>query len=326
VTWPRIVLAPLAGGPSTPELAAAVANAGGLGFVAAGYLSADEFAARLARARQLTDGPLGANVFVLRDVRIDQEALVSYARELEPEAAAAGVELGEPRFDDDELAAKLEAATDLDVLSTTFGCPPKEAVVRLQGAGTSVWATVTTTEEARAAQEAGVDALVVQGAEAGGHRGSWDDTDGHALPLLELLASVRTAVDLPLVATGGLADRTAVRAAIEAGAAAAQIGSAFLLAHEAGTSAPHRRALTKGGETAMTRAFTGRLARGIVNEFMSAHPNAPSAYPYVHHLTAPLRAAARAAGDEQRINLWAGVNYAAARALPAAEIVDQLRA
>jgi nitronate monooxygenase len=326
VTWPRIVLAPLAGGPSTPELAAAVTNAGGLGFVAAGYLSADELAARLARARELTDGPLGVNVFVLRDVPVDQEALASYVRELEPEAAAAGVELGEPHFDDDELAAKLEAATGTDVLSTTFGCLPQDVVVRLQRAGTSVWATVTTTDEARAAQEAGVDALVVQGAEAGGHRGSWEDTDEPALPLVDLLASTRTVVDLPLVATGGIADRAGVRAVIEAGAEAAQVGSAFLLADEAGTSAPHRLALTKGGETAMTRAFTGRLARGIVNEFMSAHPNAPSAYPYVHHLTAPLRAAARAAGDEQRINLWAGVNYAAARALPAAEIVDRLRA
>ncbi|NUR75475.1 MAG: hypothetical protein HOQ28_04210, partial [Thermoleophilia bacterium] len=107
---PRIVLAPLAGGPSTPQLAAAVSNAGGLGFVAAGYLSAAEFAARLARTRELTDGPLGANVFVLREAPVDEAALAAYARELEREAAALGVELGDARFDDDELAAKLEAA------------------------------------------------------------------------------------------------------------------------------------------------------------------------------------------------------------------------
>jgi nitronate monooxygenase len=106
---------------------------------------------------------------------------------------------------------------------------------------------------------------------------------------------------------------------------AAQVGTAFLLAPEAGTSVPHRRALTKGGETAFTRAFTGRSARGIVNRFMIEHPNAPSAYPHIQHLTAPLRAAAREAGDADGINLWAGVNFARAEELPASAIVEKLR-
>src|SRR4051812_27188627 len=127
---PRIVLAPLAGGPSTPELAAAVSNAGGLGFVAAGYLSPDEFAGRLERARALTDGPLAVNVFVLREEPIDASALAAYAHELEAEAAPYGVVLGDPHFDDDALAGKLEVATGVDVLSTTFGCLPSEAGAR----------------------------------------------------------------------------------------------------------------------------------------------------------------------------------------------------
>ena len=320
------MLAPLAGGPSTPQLAAAVSNAGGLGFVAAGYLSAAEFAARLARTRELTDGPLGANVFVLREAPVDEAALAAYARELEREAAALGVELGDARFDDDELAAKLEAAAGIDVVCTTFGCLAAAAAERLQAAGTRVWATVTSAHEARAARAAGADALVVQGAEAGGHQGSWTDTDDSPRPLAELLREVRESVELPLVAAGGIGARADVVAALEAGAAAVQAGTAFLLATEAGTSAPHRRAVAAGGETAITRAFTGRRARGIVNEFMRAHPRAPSAYPHVHYLTAPLRAAARAAGDEQRINLWAGVNVAGAEAEPAAEIVRGLRA
>ena len=320
---PPIVLAPLAGGPATPELTAAVSNAGGLGFLAAGYLSPDVFAERLRRTRELTPKQIGVNVFVLEDVGVDDDALAAYARELEPEARERGVRLGEPRFDDDWLDEKLDVIVraDVDVVSTTFGCLTAETVARLQASGTRVWATVTAAHEARAARDAGVDALVVQGAEAGGHRGAWRD-DGERTPLLELLASID--VGLPLVATGGIVDRDGVAAVLAAGAEAAQVGTAFLLCPEAGTSEPQRRAMRNGGETAFTRAFTGRSARGIVNRFMLEHADAPSAYPHIHHLTAPLRTAARAVGDADGFNLWAGVNFSRADELPAAEIVAKL--
>jgi nitronate monooxygenase len=322
---PTVVLAPLAGGPSTPELAAAVSNAGGLGFLAAGYLTPAGFSERLRRTRELTSEPIGVNVFVLDEVAVDDVAVAAYARALEAEAQARDVQLGEPRFDDDRLDEKLDVIVraDVDVVSTTFGCLPAETVARLQESGTRVWATVTAPHEARAARDAGVDALVVQGAEAGGHRGAWRD-EGEATPLLELLAAID--VRLPLVATGGIVDRDGVAMALAAGAQAAQIGTAFLLCPEAGTSEPHRRALRNGGDTAFTRSFTGRSARGIVNRFMVEHPDAPAAYPHIHHLTAPLRAAARAAGDADGINLWAGVNFARAEERPAAEIVAKLRA
>ena len=140
--------------------------------------------------------------------------------------------------------------------------------------------------------------------------------------MLDLLRSID--VPRPLIAAGGIADAVLARAAIAAGAAAVQAGTAFLLCPEAGTSAPHREAIAAGGKTAMTRAFTGRRARGIVNEFMRAHPDAPRAYPHVHHLTAPLRAAARAAGDAERINLWAGTGFHRTQARAAAEIVAAL--
>jgi nitronate monooxygenase len=327
VEIPPIVLAPLSGGPSTPELAAAVSNAGGLGFVAGGYLGAAELDKRLRATRALTGGPVGANLFVLREEPVDGAALDAYARELEPEAAARGVQLGDPHFDDDDLAAKLDvvAAARPEIVSTTFGCLTPDEIGRLRRAGTQVWATVTTVDEARLARCAGVDALVVQGAEAGGHRGSWRDVDDDDLPLLELLARVRDELELPLVATGGIATRDGVLAALAAGAEAVQVGTAFLLAPEAGTSELHRRALASPGETAITRAFTGRRARGIVNRFMRDHPGAPAAYPHVHHLTGPLRAAARAAGDAGAINLWAGTRFALALELPAAEIVALLR-
>lgn len=322
---PPVVLAPLAGGPSTPELAAAVANAGGLGFLGAGYLTPDTLADHVRRARELTRGLLGVNVFVLAETPVDEDAIARYAAELEPEAQAHGAHLGAPRFDDDRLAEKLEVVLGepIDVLSTTFGCLPAPLVERAQRSGASVWATVTSAGEARAAAAAGVDALVVQGAEAGGHRGSWVD-EGDALPLVAALREIRTAVDLPLVAAGGIAGEAGADEARSAGAVAVQAGTAFLLADEAGTSAPHRSALAAGGETAFTRAFTGRTARGIVNGFMRRHPSAPSAYPHVHHVTAPLRAAARAAGDADRINLWAGTSFAQAQVVPAAEIVASL--
>lgn len=318
-----VVLAPLAGGPSTPELAAAVSNAGGLGFLAAGYLAPEELAARLRRTRELTSRPVGVNVFVLEKQPFDEAAVAAYAAELAGEGP-----LGEPHFDDDALAEKLEllVAEPPAVVSLTFGCLPAAEMARLRRAGSEVWATVTTAAEARAAAEAGADALVCQGAEAGGHRGSWDDADGPDLAVADLLAAVGVDVSLPLVAAGGVMDARAVGSALAAGAAAVQCGSAFLLSPEAGTAAPHRAALARSGETAVTRAFTGRRARGIVNAFMRAHPDAPAAYPYVHHLTAPLRAAARAAGDAERINLWAGTGFAAARPEPAADVVARLAA
>lgn len=313
---PQVVLAPLAGGPSTPELAAAVANAGGLGIVAAGYLSADDLDARLRRARELTDGPLGVNLFVLCEQPIDDEAVARYADELRAE----GYELGEPHFDDDALEEKIDVvlAAEVDVISTTFGPPPRRL---LEHAKVPVWATISSPTDA----DVEADVLVVQGSEAGGHRGAFDDADESDLPLFDLLEQVRARTGRPLVATGGIVDRPAVEAALATGAVAVQAGTAFLLCPEAGTSAPHRAALRAGGETAMTRAFTGRRARGIVNEFVRDHPHAPSAYPHVHHLTAPLRAAARAAGDAERINLWAGTSFGLAREAPAAEVVASLR-
>jgi nitronate monooxygenase len=325
VEIPPVVLAPLAGGPSTPELAAAVANAGGLGFLGGAYLRVEAVAEQIQRTRELTRGLVGVNVFVLPETPVDEDAVRRYAKELEPEAQVHAVTLGAPHFDDDGLAAKIDlvVAERVDVLSTTFGCLPADAIERLRRSGTAVWATVTSVAEARTAVAAGVDALVVQGAEAGGHRGSWKDA-GEALPLAVLLADIRSAVDVPLVATGGIADAGDVEAVRAAGAAAAQAGTAFLLADEAGTSEPHRRALAAGGETAFTRSFTGRTGRGIVNGFMDRHPSAPSAYPHVHYLTAPLRAAARAAGDADRINLWAGVAFEHTQAAPAAEIVAAL--
>jgi len=325
-----IVLAPLGGGPSTPELAAAVTRAGGLGFLAAGYLEASDLATRLEAARGLTAGPLGVNVFVPGVRPSDPSSYKAYVDRFRDWAQAAGVAVGDPRYDDDDWAAKidlLESAV-VEVVSFTFGCPPREAVERLRSAGSEVWITVTSPQEAVTAAQAGADALVVQGAEAGGHRASF--VDGPDIPLIGVLALldlVRSAAPLPLVASGGIATGGALAAVLCAGARAAQIGTAFMLAPEAGTSAAHRAAIAGDQPTVLTRAFTGRLARGIRNDFIvEFEAHAPLAYPEIHHLTAPMRRRAREEGDAGAINLWAGQAHQLARELPAAQIVRELTA
>jgi len=325
-----IVLAPLAGGPSTPELTAAVSDAGGFGFLATGYLSAEDTRGRLGRLRSLTDRPFGVNLFVPGEPTPPHE-YESYARRLRSAAQATGAPVGKPRFDDDDdWTAKLEllASEPPGVVSFTFGCPPSATVDALHEAGSDVWVTVTNADEAEEAASASADALVVQGAEAGGHRGSFVDgpgVQGHGL--LASLQLVGARVDVPLVASGGIATGAAIAAVLCAGASAAQLGTAFLLCPEAGTPEVLREALPTPAPTDLTRAFTGRLARGIRNRFMAEHgEGAPTAYPEIHHLTAPLRAAARAAGDPNQVNLWAGEAHELAQAVPAAELVRQLGA
>jgi nitronate monooxygenase len=322
-----IVQAPMGGGPSTPALAAAVSAAGGLGFLAAGYRTPEAAREDIREVRMRTSRPFGANVFVPSPPSDVAERVERYAQGLRAEAERYGVGLGDPRHDDDGWRDKLTLLVEerVAVVSFTFGCPEAALVDELHRAGSAVWVTVTTATEAAIAARAGADALIVQGVEAGGHRGSFDDRAPGDLGLLALLQLVADTVDLPLVAAGGLAHGRALAAVLAAGADAAAFGTAFMLTPEAGTSPAHRAALAGDAGTALTRAFTGRTARGLVNRFMREHDaHAPSAYPEVHHLTAPLRAAARDGGDPDGFHLWAGQAYRLAEELPAAELVERL--
>jgi nitronate monooxygenase len=325
-----IVLAPLAGGPSTPALTAAVSRAGGFGFLAAGYRSAAALREDLAAVRKQTRAAFGVNLFVPSEAAVDADALAAYAERLRGEAARYGVDVGEPRADDDAWTAKLALLREQPaaVVSFTFGCPPAAVVADLHAAGSEAWVTVTSPAEARIARDAGTDVLVCQGAEAGGHRASFEDRDdAEAFGILALLRVVAAEVDLPLVAAGGIADGAAVAAVLAAGAAAAQVGTGFLRAAEAGTNPAHRAALAAETPTATTRAFSGRQARGLRNRFLVEHSAAaPAAYPHVHHATSPIRAAARERGDADGFNLWAGQAHRLAREAPAAEIVASLAA
>ena len=323
-----VVQAPMAGGPSTPSLAAAVSSAGGLGFLAAGYKTPAAVLADITATRDLTQQPFGVNVFAPSGRPADPNTVDRYANRLRDQAAALGVVLGDPRFDDDHYQRKVELLEQYRtaVVSFTFGCPAPSVVQRLQQVGTSVWVTVTDPQEAVQAAAAGADALVVQGVEAGGHRGTCADSDSHEdYGILTLISLINARVDLPLIAAGGIATGSALAGVLAAGAAAAAIGTAFLRCPEAGTTAPHRNAVTQPRPTGLTRAFSGRLARGLINTFQADHTAAaPIAYPELHHLTTPLRAQARENGNAEQVNLWAGQAHELAKDLPAGQLAVEL--
>jgi nitronate monooxygenase len=330
-----IIAAPMAGGPSTPELAAAVSDAGGLGFVAAGYLTADAFDDQLSAVEALTDRPYGVNLFLPSPRTEDLTAIGAYRHRLEPLAERLGTTPGEPRWEDDGIEAKVSVLVRHRpaVVSFTFDRPDPELCQRIRReTGALLVATITSAEEARLAHENGVDLLAAQGAEAGGHRGIVRDdfsldAGAPTIGLLDLLDAVRAVTDLPLIAAGGIASGADIAAALRHGAIAAALGTAFLCCPEAGTSPSYRRALLEVpfSETTFTRAFTGRPARALVNRFVREHhEGAPAGYPEVHHLTRPIRAAASAAGDLDNMHLWAGTRWRDVTQEPAADLVARL--
>lgn len=328
-----IVQAPMAGGVSVPRLAAAVSEAGGLGFLAAGYKTADGLYQEIKQLRSLTARPFGVNVFMPQPEYAESGAVELYANQLAGEAAWYDTELGDPDSGrDDGFEAKLAVLLDnpVRVVSFHFGVPDREVVDALRRAGTLTLVTATTPEEARAVERAGADAVIAQGVEAGGHQGTHRDlpeNDGAGLGLLSLVAQIGEAVDLPVVAAGGIMRGGQIAAVLAAGAAAAQLGTAFLATAESGAHALHKQALTNPlfARTELTRAFSGRPARALVNRFLREHgPYAPAAYPEVHHLTSPLRKAAARADDAQGMALWAGQGHRMARAMPAGDLVRVL--
>ncbi|WP_219816099.1 nitronate monooxygenase [Arthrobacter sp. B1805] len=324
-----IVGAPMAGGPSTPELVAAVSTAGGLGFLAGGYKSPQQLADQITATRARTRGPIGVNLFVVAANDVDENELETYRQELQQYADRYGVDVGEPIWDDDALRGKLDVVRDLrpDVVSFTFDCPDADVLHELNALGIHTAVTVTTADEALTAADRGARFLIVQGPDAGGHRATFDPAAEPGIePLPEVIGAIRNAVDLPLIAGGGISTRDQVRAILETGAAAVQVGTALLLADEAGTNRAHRSALQDPAftETKVTRAFTGRPARGLRNRFMDRHDPGSHAYPQIHSMTAPIRAAAAANNDLQALHLWAGTGYRATRTGPAADIVADL--
>jgi nitronate monooxygenase len=327
-----IVQAPMAGGGSTPELAAAVSGAGGLGFLAGGYLTVEALGDQIRALRERTGRPFGVNLLVPGNPAADAAALAGYRDRLAVEATRYGVALGTPAADDDGWAGKLALMRQaaVAVVSFTFGCPHRDVIAQLKRHGIDVVVTVTSAEEAAHAVACGADVICVQGPEAGGHRATFDNADRPGdVGLLPLLRQIAAVVDVPMVAAGGLAHGRDVAGVLAAGATAAQLGTVFLACPESGADPLHKAALADPSYsgTAVTRAFSGRPARGLANRFLVDHSGAaPAAYPHVHHMTRPLRAAAAQAGDPAAMSLWAGQGHRLATAIPAADLARSLAA
>jgi nitronate monooxygenase len=320
--WMRhpVIVAPMAGGPSTPELVIAAADAGAVGFLAA----------EIAAVRAGTTGRFGVNVFLPGIPSTDAASIDAYVSSLTAHAEAVGAALGEAIWDDDHLDEKIAIllADPPALVSFTFGCPPTELIAALSDAGCQVVVTVTDPVEAAIAAAAGAHVLCVQGSEAGGHRGTFanDSATGEGHSLLPLMAEVAVVTDLPQIAAGGIVDPGQVEAALAAGAVAVQCGTAFLRCRESGANPLYKDALVdpRYTTTGMTRAFSGRWARGLVNRFMLENGDVPAAYPEINNATRSLRAAAAAQGDTERMSLWAGQGYATAHDWPASEIIEWL--
>jgi nitronate monooxygenase len=331
-----IVQAPMAGGPDTPALAAAVSAAGGLGSLGCAYLSAAKIEAAAADVRARTDRPFALNLFVRAGEPAAEAAaaarvapvLDAFRRELGlapgmPPARAPSVEPYAA-----QLAAVMRARPA--VFSFTFGVPSREELDALRAAGIVTVGTATTLAEGEALERAGVDAICAQGAEAGGHRGTFLGRFEDALVgTMALARQLVRAVRVPVLAAGGIMDGAGIRAALALGAAGAQLGTAFLDCPEAGTPAAHRRALSSEAArvTSITRAFSGRPARGIRNRFVEAFERVePAGFPEQQQLTAEVRAAAAKAERADLMQLWAGQAAPLIRALSAAALVETLAA
>jgi NAD(P)H-dependent flavin oxidoreductase YrpB (nitropropane dioxygenase family) len=325
-----LVSAPMAGGPGGTRLALAAARAGAMGFLAGGYRTPDALAEEI---RAMTGGPapFGVNLFAPRPAPVRPPDYRAYADRIRDDLGRYdAAPPADPIEDDDGWAAKIEVlcAWPAPVVSFTFGLPDAAGLARLRHTGAQLWQSVTTAAEARAAADAGLDAVVVQAPAAGGHSATFDPARPLVeVPLAELVARVRHAVALPIVAAGGVADADDVLAAVRAGADLVVAGTALLRSPEAGTSAIHRAALADPARTGtvVTRAFTGRPARALPNGFIARHdPYAPIGYPAVHHLTRGMRTAAAAAGDAERVHLWAGAGFRRATDDPAATTLTRL--
>lgn len=319
----------MAGGPTTVGLAAAVTGAGGFAFLAGAYLEPDRLRDDIVLLRSAVGGAaFGVNLFAPSPYEPGSAARVlEYAARLQPLADKAGIPLGDAVHDDDSFDAKIDVvlAERPAIVSFAFAWPPADVVDRLRAAGIEVWVTVNDASETAWANELGVDGIVAQGWEAGGHRGGPVDSGLRQAPTRLLLQNIRALTSLPVVAAGGVCDPTHLAGLLGAGAHAVACGTAFLRADEAGTAEIHRHELSGRTDTVVTRAFTGRSARALVTSWTEVFTEAaPAAYPQVHHLTAPLRAHGKATGQPDLVHLWAGTGHRSARQAPASEIVEHL--
>jgi len=330
-----IMQAPMGGGPSTPELVAAVSNAGGLGSLGAPYLTPEQILDAVRRVRALTERPFAVNLFAgayQTENAIDPAPMLALLGEAHAALGLPPPVL--PALPPDPFAAQLAAVLEArpPIFSFTFGIPKPQEIARLRGRDIAIVGTATSVAEARLLEAAGVDGILAQGSGAGAHRGTFSGRFEDAMvPTLELVHGISRAVELPVTASGGLMNGADIRAALEAGATAVALGTAFLACPESGASETYKQAVlaARADTTVITRAFSGRPARGIANAFiarMRDHEAAILPYPLQNALTRAMRGAAAERGDSGFLSLWAGTGVARARALPAGELMSILAA
>jgi len=321
----------MAGGPGTPELAAAVSNAGGLGFLGINYLAPRQIEEAINRTRQLTEKIFGVNLFApesSRPLAGDLDSAKAFLAPFHDQLGIAPPELPEHSGENFEQQLDVVLSLRVPVVSFTMGIPHAE---KLKAARTYLIGTATTVEEAQRIERAGFDAVVAQGSEAGAHRGTFAVREESALiGSMALTPQMVDAVSIPVIASGGIMDGRGIVAALALGAQAVQMGTAFLCCDEAGTGTAYRHALLAAREhqTTLTRAFSGRLARGVRNEFIDCMESAgiePLPFPWQNALTRSMRQAARVAERAGLQSLWVGQGLRMLKSEPAGKVMARLK-
>jgi len=330
-----IIQAPMAG-VSSPAMAAAASNSGGLGSLGVGAMDASQAQDAVRQFRKLSDGPLNVNLFVHAPANADERKEAAWLQRLRPEFDRLGGRAPDTLHEiyrsflvDDEMLAMLVAEKPR-VVSFHFGLPRGPQIEALRAAGIVLLATATNLAEARMIEDAGLDAIVAQGHEAGGHRGMFDpDAEDSRLGTLALTRILVKSVGLPIIAAGGIMDGAGIAAVLALGAEAAQLGTAFIPCPESGASPVHKQALLAAREddTRITEKFSGKPARGLVNRFITEMAPAPQLpFPAQNSITGKLRQASAKAGRPDCIAMWAGQGAPLSRAFPAAQLIERLEA
>ncbi|CAN2254871.1 nitronate monooxygenase [Bacillus vallismortis] len=308
-----VIQAPMAGGLVTPDLAATVSNEGALGSLASGYLSPDMLEKQVVDMQQLTDRAFQVNVFVPESRKEpDEDSVETWKNRIPFAEQAPPFSSEEEEWEDFHKKISIIMKYNVKACSFTFGIPPDEAIQALKKNGCCLIGTATVPQEAIMLEERGMDIIVLQGSEAGGHRGSFLPVSGEsALGLMSLIPQAADAVTIPVIAAGGIADRRGVQAAHCLGAQGVQVGTPFLMCEECDVSETYRRELkrARGTDTRLTSLFSGKPARGIVNQWMKeqqAEEANALPYPLQNTLTKPMRKHAAREKDSGYMSLWAG--------------------
>ncbi|MFC0216370.1 NAD(P)H-dependent flavin oxidoreductase [Paenibacillus chartarius] len=333
ITYP-IIQAGMAGGSTTPALVAAVSNAGGLGTLGAGYMTPEEIRLAIRQIRELTDRPFAVNLFMDQPYEASTDQIAQVQHWMKPFRDELGIDV--PQTPITKYAENADEQTNVvleegvPVFSFTFGCLSKPWAARFREAGTVLIGTATTVREAELLEENGVDMVIAQGSEAGGHRGTFTVSHEQALiGTMALVPQIVDAVRIPVIAAGGIMDGRGILAARMLGASAVSLGTAFLTAEESGIHPAYKEKLlqSKDGETVITSAFSGKPARGLKNRFiaeMAAHQHHVPDYPVQNALTRDIRQAAAKQNRTEFMSMWAGQGAPMSNRLPAEQIMQNL--